>query len=236
MSIITAILNNLIYSSNTQTFCNMKSDSLLIKDVLQTHLNFLKEAELHEEIQEYGQLVNLDEGSQVLTPGTYVKMVPVLLDGSIKLTRSESGKEVLIYSIHPSESCIVSINCGINEIKSYVTAVAEEPTRALLLPSRLIEDWQRKFPSFNKYVLSQYQQRFDDILNAFNAMAFLKLDSRILGVLEKKASMTKNNKLKITHQELADDVGTARETVSRILKKLEADGKVTLYRGTIELK
>ncbi|MEO1256250.1 MAG: Crp/Fnr family transcriptional regulator, partial [Bacteroidota bacterium] len=144
-------------------------------------------------------------------------------------------KQVLLYYIYPLESCIVSINCGINDIKSRVKAIAEDHSKALLIPSSIVSVWQKKYPSFNQYILNLYQKRFDDVLDAYNALAFQSLDYRLLSYLKSRAAANNSNEIKATHQDLADELGTARETVSRMLKKLESEGSVVLHRGCIEV-
>ena len=180
--------------------------------------------------------MDVPAGTEILREGSYVKTVPILLSGLAKVVKQESaGKELLLYYIYPLESCIVSINCGLNDIKSRVRAMAEEDSRALLIPVSVLQDWQRKYPSFARFILNLYQKRFDDVLDAFNALAFQSLDQRLLSYLHEKTKALKANRIETTHQELGDELGTARETVSRMLKKLETENKVSLHRGWIEI-
>ncbi|MEL6559686.1 MAG: Crp/Fnr family transcriptional regulator [Bacteroidota bacterium] len=206
-----------------------------ISDILKFQLSFFKEEALQNEIIKKSQVVQVEPGTVILNEGKYVKTVPILLNGLVKVVREESSKEMLLYYIYPLESCIVSINCGINQLKSKVKAIAEDKSSALIIPSHLIEEWQRKYPSFNNFILSLYQKRFDDVLGAFNALAFQSLDQRLHSYLHSKISALENNTLKMTHQDLSDELGTTRETVSRMLKKLEVEGKVILHRGAIEV-
>ena len=206
-----------------------------IQDTLRFQLPFFKEEELKNDIAQYGKLVDVSMSTSILNEGSYVKTIPILLNGLVKVAKEEKGKEVLIYYIYPLESCIVSIYCGMNHLKSRVKAIAEDDSRALLIPSRLVSEWQRKYPSFNEFILKLYQKRFDDVLNAFNALAFQSLDDRILAYLNAKSQALESSQFKMTHQDLADELGTARETVSRILKKLETENLVKLHRGSIEL-
>ncbi|MEP1096308.1 MAG: Crp/Fnr family transcriptional regulator [Cyclobacteriaceae bacterium] len=206
-----------------------------IKDILSLQLNFFKEPKLRDEIAKKAQVVDVEHGYHILNEGRYVKTVPILLNGLVKVVRKEAGKELLLYYIYPLESCIVSIHCGINQIKSRVEATAEEDSRALLLPSHLVGEWRTKYQSFNDFILGTYQKRFDDVLDAFNALAFHSLDDRLLAYLKAKANALGKSKIEMTHQDLGDELGTARETVSRMLKKLEVEEKVKLHRGWIEI-
>lgn len=207
-----------------------------IQDTLSFQLAFFKEEGLKKEILEKAKLVEVEAGTSILKEGSYVKTIPILLSGLVKVVKEEAGgKEILLYYIYPLESCIVSINCGINDIKSRVKAIAEDDSSSILIPTSIIGEWQRKYPSFNYYVLNLYQKRFDDILDAYNALAFQSLDNRLLSYLRARAAALNSSKITATHQDLADELGTARETVSRILKKLESDELVKLHRGWIEI-
>jgi len=206
-----------------------------INEVLQYQLPVFKEEALKDELITSAQLMTVDEGTQLMKEGSYVKVVPILLSGLVKVTRQEMGKEMLLYYIYPLESCIVSIHCGMNDVKSRIKAIAEEESSVILIPSTKISDWQQKYPSFNQFILNLYQKRFDDVLDAYNALAFQSLDDRLINYLELKSKAFKNVRIQTTHQELGDELGTARETISRMLKKLELEGKVVLGRGVIEL-
>ncbi|GAB4241540.1 MAG: Crp/Fnr family transcriptional regulator [Ekhidna sp.] len=207
-----------------------------IKDILSFQLSFFKEEALRDEIAERAKIVEVEAGTSILREGSYVKTVPILLSGLLKVVKEEKGgKELLLYYIYPLESCIVSINCGIHDIKSRVKAIAEDDSKTILIPSSIIREWQMKYSSFNQYVLNLYQKRFDDILDAYNALAFQSLDARLLSYLKARSQAIHSKEIKATHQDLADELGTARETVSRMLKKLETEEQVKLHRGWVEV-
>lgn len=208
-----------------------------IQDIISFQLPFFKEEDLRNELLKKAQIAEVEAGTPILKEGSYVKVVPLLLSGLVKVVKEESGgKEMLLYYIYPLESCIVSINCGLNDLKSRVKAIAEEDSKAIMIPSRFIKDWQRKYPSFNDFILNLYQKRFDDVLDAYNALAFQSLDDRLLSYLDAKTKALNSTKIKATHQELGDELGVARETVSRMLKKLESEDRVKLHRGWIEVQ
>lgn len=208
-----------------------------IQDIISFQLPFFKEEGLRKELHERAQIAEVEAGTPILKEGSYVKVIPLLLSGLVKVVKEESGgKEMLLYYIYPLESCIVSINCGLNDLKSRVKAIAEENSKALMIPSRIIKDWQRTYPSFNDFILNLYQKRFDDVLDAYNALAFQSLDDRLLSYLDAKTKALNSSKIEATHQELGDELGVARETVSRMLKKLESEDKVKLHRGWIEVQ
>ncbi|MCE7995787.1 MAG: Crp/Fnr family transcriptional regulator [Roseivirga sp.] len=205
-----------------------------IQDIVNLQLRTFREPAL-KELMASCNLVEVPEGGMILKEGSYVKTVPILLSGLAKVVKEEDGKEILLYNIYPLESCIMSISCSLNQEKSPVKALAEQPSKALLIPAHKIGDWQRQFPSFNQYVMDLYGKRFNDILDAFNALAFQNLDQRIMAYFKAKIKNAGSTRLYITHQEIADELGTSRETVSRLLKKLEHEGIVALHRGWVEL-
>lgn len=206
-----------------------------IRDILDDQLASFKEDDLKTAISSKGKLVEVPAGTVILDEGKYVKTVPLLLSGLAKVVQVQEGREILLYYIYPNESCIMSIHCGLNDLKSTVRAIVEEDSVAVLLPAFEIGNWQRLYPSFNQFIIDLYQKRFHNVLEAFNALAFQKLDDRILALLQQKSEALKSNQIHTTHQELSDELGTARETVSRILKKLEEDEKLKLHRGWITL-
>lgn len=207
-----------------------------IESILATQLKYFKEEGLIKDIIAHGKIVEISAGTSILNEGSYVKTIPLLLSGLIRVVRQEAGKEMLLYYIYPLESCIVSIQCGMNDLKSRVKAISEDQSKALLLPSHSIAEWQRKYPSFNNFVLNLYQKRFYNLLDTFNELAFHKLDDRVITFLIAKSKALKTERLQMTHQDLADELGTARESISRMLKKLESEGKVRLHRGSIEIR
>lgn len=206
-----------------------------IRDVLKIQLPHFSEEELKNEIIEKGKIMNVTSGQVILNEGSYVKVIPILLSGLIKVVKYEGGKEMLLYYIQPLESCIVSFNCSIKNEKSNVKAITESDCKILAIPAFDVENWKNQYVSFNNYFLNMYQARFEGILDAFNSLAFQQLDERIFTYLKSKSKALASNELRMTHQELSDELGAARETTSRLLKKLEADGKLKLHRGWIEL-
>ena len=207
-----------------------------IKDIIEVQLPFIKEDGFKNEVIAKSKVVEVEAGTPILQEGSYVKAVPILLNGLVKVVKQESGgREMLLYYIYPLESCIISINCGLNDLKSRAKAIAEEKSKALMIPATIIRDWQRSYPSFNEFILNLYQKRFDNVLDAYNAIAFQRLDQRLLSYLNARTSALNSREIKATHQDLGDELGTARETISRMLKKLESEGKVKLHRGSIEV-
>ncbi|MDZ7646233.1 MAG: Crp/Fnr family transcriptional regulator [Cytophagales bacterium] len=191
---------------------------------------------LKEEVATYGQLKKFPAGSVIQQEDSYIKAIPLVLNGSLKVMRTDiNGHEILLYYITPGESCIMSFLGGIHNETSKVKAIVEEDAEILFIPVEKASEWVKKFPEWADFIFRLYHKRFEELLTAVNAIAFQKLDSRLLQLLKQKAELYRSKEIKITHQQLADELGTAREAVSRVMKQMENEGLVTLSRNKITL-
>ncbi|WP_266368573.1 Crp/Fnr family transcriptional regulator [Tellurirhabdus rosea] len=185
-------------------------------------------------LKQHGQLRTFAEGETLVRLGDPMPFVPVVLKGSIRiLTEDSEGREMLLYYLRPGESCVATLLSG--EPLSTVKAVAEENTDVVFINRELARNWVLHNPTWNAFVLSLYQKRMDELLQTVNEIAFRKVDERLVEALRKHAAHSGSAILYLTHQQLADELGTAREVVSRLLKKLEIDGRIELQRGKIKL-
>jgi CRP/FNR family transcriptional regulator len=179
--------------------------------------------------------VEIEENSQLLAEGAYIKQIPLVIEGNIKVRKSDdNGKELLLYHILPGESCILSITSSLNDKKSNAEAIAYLPTKVILVSSSVLRRWMDIYPGWRKYVMQLYYERLDQLLSLVDKIAFQHLDIRLLETLKQK-SIHHGKDLTITHQQLADELGTAREVVTRLLKQLEIAGKIRTLRGKIEI-
>lgn len=194
------------------------------------------EKELREKLIEACQIQSFEADTVLMEVGKYVKVLPLVIEGSIKVLKEDDKREILMYYIQSGESCIMSISACINQEKSQIKAIAEEPVTLILVPPRYVNEWLRVFPTWNSFVIASYQSRFETMLNAFEAVAFQKMDSRLVHYLQQKSSITGQRVLKITHQQIANELATARVVVSRLLKDLEKQGIIKQGRGTIEFR
>ena len=191
---------------------------------------------LKEEVSQFGQLKRFPIGAVILQEDSYIKAIPLVLKGSLKVMRTDpQGHEILLYYITPGESCIMSFLGGIHNETSKLKAVAEEDCEILFIPVEKASEWIKKFPEWSDFIFKLYHKRFEELLTAVNAIAFQKLDSRLLQLLKQKAELYKSKEISITHQQLADELGTAREAVSRVIKQMENEGLVKLARNKISL-
>ena len=191
---------------------------------------------LKDEVSAYGQLKKFTAGSVIQQEDSYIKSIPLVLNGSLKVMRTDKdGHEILLYYITPGESCIMSFLGGIHNETSKVKAVVEEDAEILFIPVEKASEWVKKFPEWADFIFKLYHKRFEELLTAVNAIAFQKLDMRLLQLLKQKAELYQTKELKITHQQLADELGTAREAVSRVMKQMENEGLVILSRNKVTL-
>ncbi|MCK4853429.1 MAG: Crp/Fnr family transcriptional regulator [Bacteroidales bacterium] len=192
------------------------------------------EVELLSEIMQ-NRIEEIDADTILLSEGSYVKKIPLLLDGSVRVRKSdESGKEIILYHIQPGESCILSITGCLNMKQSKAEAIVEDPSRMILVSAEKVREWNDKYKSWRGFVQQLYYQRLDVLLDLVDAIAFRQVDERLLDKLREFASKH-GNAIPLTHQKLAAEIGSAREVVSRLLKQLEIQGIVKLDRGTIHI-
>jgi CRP/FNR family transcriptional regulator len=182
------------------------------------------------------QMVELDRGVNILKEAHYISSVPLVIQGRIKVTRhDDTGKEVLLYYIDPGESCALSIAAGLNHQKSVAFADTDVKTQMLSVPIGLIESLISQFPGMNDFVLKLFHNRFNELVQFIDSVVFKTMDFRLIELLKKKQKQTGMATLEITHQQLANELGTAREVVSRLLKQLENESRLINYRGKIKL-
>ncbi|MFK7950644.1 MAG: Crp/Fnr family transcriptional regulator [Saprospiraceae bacterium] len=193
------------------------------------------EKELRETLLEKCSLMSFEPNTVLMKAGEYVKVLPLVLEGSIKVIKEENDKEILMYYIQKGESCIMSISACIHNEKSQIKAITETSIVALLVPYDLVNSWLLKYSTWNAFVIASYKERFELMLTAFNAVAFQKMDTRLEYYLEQKAKATNNNELKVTHTQIANELATARVVVTRLLKNMENEGRISQRRGYITL-
>lgn len=196
----------------------------------------LNDRKLLEEIARVGQIMTLKEGTVMLDYGQYIKMTPIVLSGVIKVTQEgEDGSEILLYYLTGGNTCPTAFTCCMMDKTSEIKAVAEEPTEIIAVPIQYTDEWMRDYPEWKGFVMNSYSLRFKELLGAIDAIAFSKLDKRLALYLQKKVALTGNADLQIKHKQIADDLHSTREAISRLLKKMEKLGFVALYRNHVKV-
>ena len=191
---------------------------------------------LNKEVYESGQVKSFPAGSVILNINAYIKSIPIVLSGSIKVIRiDEENREILLYYIKPGESCIMSFLAGIHNDTSKIKAIVEENVELLLIPVDKASQWIKEFPEWTDFIFNLYQKRFEELLEVVNSVAFQKLDTRLYALLKQKSSLFQSKEIIVTHKQLADELGISREAVSRALKQMENEKIISLYRNKISL-
>jgi CRP/FNR family transcriptional regulator len=191
---------------------------------------------LRTEMSLSGQIKSFPAGSVILNIHAYITSIPIVLTGSIKVIQiDEKGREIFLYYIKQGESCIMSILAGMHHDQSKIKAVVEEDVEVLLIPVGKASQWIKEFPEWTDFIFNLYQKRFEELLDVVNAVAFQKIDSRLLHLLRQKSVLYQSKEIAITHQQLAYDLGVTREAISRTLKRMEKERLIFLSRNKITL-
>ncbi len=207
-----------------------------MKDLLNKIYGSVLEEQLLNEIEQVAILKDFKEGEVIIDFGDYIKKMPLLLSGAIKILREDFDEgELLLYFIEKGDTCSMSMACCLGETRSEIRAVAENDGQLVLIPVMYMELWLGKYKSWRNYVFTSYNNRLKEMLTAIDNLAFMHMDKRLLNYLLEKAKINTTKEISTTHQEIAYDLNTSRVVISRLLKALEKTGKIKLHRAYIEL-
>ena len=188
------------------------------------------------DIAENGREYHFNAGDIVIDYGVPIPFIPLILEGSLRIVRrDEEDHEILLYYLDSGQTCATSLTCCMNNVTSEVEAIAEEDVRLIGIPARKADEWFDKYPEWKAFVMNTYKFRFDELLATINGIAFTQLDKRLIKYLKSKAKIHESDTLHTSHQDIATDLNSSREVISRLLKQLEREGKIKLSRNTIEL-
>lgn len=200
------------------------------------NLKDIFQSDLVKEIENSGNLKHFEAGDTIVNMDSYIKHIPVVISGSMKVIRTEEdGREILLYYLRPGESCIVSILAGMKNETSKIKAIVEEDAEIMLIPADKAKEWVRKYPEWTDFIFNLYQKRFEELLEVVNSVAFQKIDTRLLHLIKQKTQLYQSKEISVTHQQLADELGITREATSRVLKQMEKENLLILSRNKIEL-
>jgi len=207
----------------------------MIQDLKNKYGHLFEDA-LLDEISHFGLLKDIPEGYKLIETGQYIKSMPLLISGAIKIMRDDNdGDELLLYFLESGDTCAMTLTCCLGNTKSEIRAVAELPTKLIMVPIEKMEEWTGKYKSWRNFVFESYHNRLMEMLETLDSIAFLKMDERLLKYLRDKSNITKDHIIYSTHQEIAYELHTSRVVISRLLKKLENQGKIELNRNNIRI-
>ncbi len=196
----------------------------------------LFERELVKEIYDTAQTMSVPAGTTILDYGQTIRQIPIITEGSVKVLREdEEGHELLLYYVNANESCAMTFTCCMEHSLSEIKAVAEDDVTFMAVPVNVMDSWLVKYPSWKNFVMRTIRVRFNELLNTIDNIAFQKLDERLVNYLKEKVKATGSTLLNLSHQEIASELASSRVVISRLLKKLENDKKLLLYRNQIKI-
>jgi len=207
-----------------------------MKEELIQSYSFVFEEELLEEISKIGIYKEFKADDYLIEIGDYIKSMPLLLNGAIKILREDDkGDELLLYFLEKGDTCAMTLTCCLGKSRSNIRAVAETDGSLIMIPIEKMEDWLTRYKSWRNFVFDSYNIRLKEMLEAIDTLAFMNLDERLYKYLTDKAKVLGKTQINNTHQEIAYEMHTSRVVISRLLKALELNGKIKLHRNNIEI-
>lgn len=194
------------------------------------------EPALIEEISAVANIIDFEEGDRLIEIGQYIRQMPLLITGAIKILREDKAEgELLLYFLEKGDTCAMTLACCMGQTKSEIRAIAETQGTLAMIPVGKMEEWLGRYKSWRNFVFTSYNKRLSEMLSAIDNLAFMKMDERLLNLLKEKAKVNKSAVIVNTHQEIAYELNTSRVVVSRLLKALENEKLIKLNRNNIEL-
>lgn len=207
----------------------------MLTDLKENYAAIFEDA-LIDEINQVGTLKEVKEGEKLIEIGDYVRSMPLLISGAIKILREDdNGDELLLYFLERGDTCAMTMTCCLGQTKSEIRAIAEMDTMLIMVPIQKMEEWTGKYKSWRNFVFQSYHERLTEMLETIDSIAFLNMDERLVKYLQNKQKVNKSDTINSTHQEIAYELHTSRVVVSRLLKKLESMGKIELNRNSIKI-
>ena len=200
------------------------------------NFNSTFEPALLKEIEQFAEVKTFSEGDIIMDYGKYIRMMPIVIKGTVKVFRmDETGNEILLYYLSSNESCSMAYSCCMEARKSEVKAIAEDDVELVAIPHLKLDEWLCKYPSWKNYIMRSFNERFLELLKSIESIAFHKLDERLISYLKEKQRLSGSSVIKASHYLIAEELHTSRVVVSRLLKQLENEKKIILYRNEIKL-
>ncbi len=207
----------------------------MIQELKESYGQQFEEA-LLTEIAQVGTFKEVKAGHKLMEIGEYIKGMPLLISGAIKVMREDpDGDELLLYYLEQGDTCSMTMSCCMGQSRSEIRAVAETDARLIMIPIRKMEEWTAKYRSWRNFVFESYNNRLNEMLQTIDSIAFLNMDERLIQYLKEKSRINQDQTIRNTHQEIAYDLHSSRVVISRLLKKLEQLGKIELHRNYIQI-
>lgn len=205
-------------------------------DLFRQAYGTILEEELINEIIDVSKFVKFEEGDVLIDYNQYIKSIPLLISGAIKVLREDyDSGELLLYYLEKGDTCAVSMTCCMGDKKSEIKAIGEKKGVIVMVPVTKMAEWMVKYKSWMNFIFETYNNRFNELLNAVDTIAFMDMNDRLLNYLFEKSKIDNNHVVYKTHQDIASELNTSRVVISRLLKALEKEGRIKLNRNSIEI-
>jgi CRP/FNR family transcriptional regulator, anaerobic regulatory protein len=203
-------------------------------DIIRKRFPFFEKG-LIDEISKEGEWISLENGDELMSEGKFIRSFPIVLEGLIKVCRKDAeGREVLLYYLNPGQVCAMALTCCMGRMQSNISAYAEEETEIIRIPVECLDRWMVNYTTWKEFVMHTYRNRFDELLTTIDGIAFRKMDERLEKFFIDRYKVTGDTIFIGTHQEIANNLVTSREVISRLLKQLEKTGKIIIGRNKID--
>jgi CRP/FNR family transcriptional regulator, anaerobic regulatory protein len=207
-----------------------------IRQALVDSYGFILEEELIDEIIADGHVRSISAGEVLIEYGQNIKYMPLLIDGAIKVLRQDKdGDELLLYFLEKGDTCTMTMTCCIGRTNSEIRAIAEQDSKIVFIPVEKMAEWTRKYNGWMSFVFESYSNRFNEMLESIDSLAFSNMNDRLYKYLKSKVLVNKSTTLDVRHQDIAYDLNSSRVVISRLLKSLENEEKIKIYRNKIEV-
>ena len=197
-------------------------------------LSFLK-PDLVDKILNESTIKKFPKGTEILREQQYIKVLPIVINGLVKVYSRFDEKELLLYYIESAQSCVMTFYAALKNTPSKVFATTEEDSKVILIPVQYLPTWLKEYPDFNELFYNQFNLRYTELLETIGSLLLDRMDKRLYDHLKKKSEVINNNSIIMSHNQIASELGTAREVITRVLKKLEIDGKILQKSGEIRI-
>lgn len=207
-----------------------------MKELIQQSFPFFKEPELIDAIANVAKEVEVKEGEPIIRVGEFIKSTPLITKGLLKIVRQDDdGHEILLYYLEGGNTCVMTVTCCMKQEKSKIKAIAELDSHLLLIPFHYMDEWMRNYRSWRNFILQTYSARFEEMMSTLDSIAFESLDVRLVRYLQERSEALNERHFHITHQQIAQELNSSREAISRLLKKMETNGSIKLGRNNITI-
>lgn len=209
-------------------------DIPIAADIIRKRFPFFEKG-LIDEISKAGEWITVETGEMLISEGKYIRTFPIVLEGTVRVCRrDDEGREVLLYYLTPGQVCAMALTCCMGRMQSHVSAFAEEDTEVLRISVEHLEKWMVEYTTWKEFVMYSYRNRFDELLATIDNIAFKKMDERLIAFFAERFKTKGETVYSGTHQDIANSLTTSREVVSRLLKQLEKNGLIKIFRNKID--